>query len=71
MGPSNWPRGAFDKDHIIPRSLRPSDSLESLHVITSKAINAMKGNRTALQFIQEFEGKDIEGDRGVGKEKCS
>lgn len=62
--------GAFDKDHIIPRSLRPSDSLESL-VITTKAINAMKGNRTALQFIQEFEGKDIEGDRGVGKEKSN
>ncbi len=62
--------GAFDKDHIIPRSLRPSDSLESL-VITSKAINAMKGNRTALYFMQEFEGKDIEGDLGVGKEKSN
>src|SRR6202044_3197249 len=31
----------------------------------------MKGNRTALQFIKEFEGKDIEGDRGVGKEKSN
>jgi len=62
--------GAFDKDHIIPRSLRPSDSLESL-VITSKAINAMKGNRTALQFIKELGGKDIDGDLGVGKEKSN
>jgi hypothetical protein len=62
--------GAFDKDHIIPRSLRPSDSLESL-VITSKAINAMKGKRTAMQFIKEFGGKDIEGDLGVGKEKSN
>ncbi len=62
--------GAFDKDHIIPRSLRQSDSLESL-VITSKAINAMKGNRTALQFIKEFGAKDINGDLGVGKEKSN
>lgn len=60
--------GAYDKDHIIPRSLRPSDSLESL-VITSKAINAMKGNRTAFQFIKEFSGKDVEGISGVGKQK--
>ena len=58
--------GVFDKDHIIPRSLRPSDSLESL-VITSKAINAMKGNRTALQFMQEFEGKDIEGRKASAR----
>jgi CRISPR/Cas system Type II protein with McrA/HNH and RuvC-like nuclease domain len=62
--------GAYDKDHIIPRSLRPSDSMESL-VITSKAINAMKGNRTAFQFMQEFESKDIEGERGIGKEKSN
>jgi hypothetical protein len=62
--------GAFDKDHIIPRSLRPSDSLESL-VITSKAINAMKGNRTAMQFIKELGGKDIEGDPGVGNQKSN
>jgi len=69
-GPIELASGAFDKDHIIPRSLRPSDSMESL-VITSKAINAMKGNRTALQFIQEFEGKNIEGDLGVGNEKSN
>jgi hypothetical protein len=60
--------GAFDKDHIIPRSLRPSDSLESL-VITSRAINAMKGNRTALQFIKEFAGKEIEGAPSIGGQK--
>ncbi len=60
--------GTYDKDHIIPRSLRPSDSLESL-VITSKAINAMKGNRTALQFIKECAGQDIEGVPGVGNQR--
>jgi CRISPR-associated endonuclease Csn1 len=60
--------GNYDKDHIIPRSLRPSDSLESL-VITSKAINAMKGNRTAMQFIMECGEQPVEGERGVGKQK--
>jgi len=45
----------IDKDHIIPRSLRPSDSLESL-VITFPWVNKMKGNRTALQFIKECGG---------------
>jgi hypothetical protein len=44
-----------DKDHIIPRSLRSSDSLESL-VITFSWVNKMKGNRTALQFIKECGG---------------
>lgn len=41
----------WDKDHIIPYSQRPSNSLDSL-VITSKAINNAKGNRTALEFIE-------------------
>ncbi len=58
--------GVFDKDHIIPRSLRPSDSLESL-VITSKAINAMKGNRTALQFMQEFRGGTSKDRRALAR----
>ncbi len=46
----------FDKDHVIPYSQRPSNSLDSL-VITFKWVNAMKGNRTATEFIQEFGGK--------------
>lgn len=49
-----------DKDHIIPRSLRPSDSLDSL-VITFAEVNRMKGKRTALQFIEDEQGKIVEG----------
>jgi len=51
---------AVDKDHVIPRSQRPSDSLESL-VVTFSEVNKMKGQRTAWQFIQEFGGKPVEG----------
>lgn len=43
----------WDKDHIIPYSQRPSNSLESL-VITKKRINEIKGNRTALQFMEDM-----------------
>jgi hypothetical protein len=43
----------WDKDHIIPYSLRPSNSLESL-VITTAEINRIKKNRTGLQFIEEM-----------------
>jgi CRISPR-associated endonuclease Csn1 len=49
-----------DKDHIIPRSLRQSDSLDSL-VITFSEVNRMKGPRTAVTFIEEFAGKVVEG----------
>jgi CRISPR-associated endonuclease Csn1 len=49
-----------DKDHIIPRSQRASDSLDSL-VITFPEVNRMKGKRTAWQFIQDFQGKTVEG----------
>lgn len=49
-----------DKDHIIPRSDRASDSLDSL-VITFAEVNKMKGKRTALSFIEEYEGKPVEG----------
>jgi CRISPR-associated endonuclease Csn1 len=47
-----------DKDHVIPRSQRASDSLDSL-VITFAAVNKWKGQRTALQFINEFGGKSV------------
>lgn len=53
-------RGKVDKDHIIPRSLRPSDSLDSL-VVTYNEVNKWKGNRTALQFIEEEQGKTVPG----------
>lgn len=47
-----------DKDHIVPRSQRASDSLDSL-VITFSAINKWKGKRTALKFIEDEQGKPI------------
>jgi CRISPR-associated endonuclease Csn1 len=53
-------RRKVDKDHVIPRSLRPSDSLDSL-VITFSEVNRMKGQRTSLGFIEEFGGKPVDG----------
>jgi CRISPR-associated endonuclease Csn1 len=47
-----------DKDHIVPRSDRSSDSLDSL-VITYCAINKWKGKRTALQFVEQEQGKPV------------
>lgn len=49
-----------DKDHIIPRSLRPSDSLDSL-VITFSEVNKMKGQRTAIQFVTDQQENKVEG----------
>lgn len=49
-----------DLDHIIPRSARASDSLDSL-VITFREVNAWKGARTALQFIRDEQGKTVPG----------
>lgn len=53
-------RGKVDKDHIIPRSLRPADSLDSL-VITYDAVNRWKANRTARQFVEDEQGKTVPG----------
>jgi len=47
-----------DKDHIVPRSNRASDSLDSL-VITFAAINKWKANRTAWQFMEQEQGKTV------------
>jgi CRISPR-associated endonuclease Csn1 len=49
-----------DKDHIVPRILRPSDSLESL-VMTFSQVNAMKKRRTAWQFMKEDQTKPVDG----------
>jgi CRISPR-associated endonuclease Csn1 len=49
-----------DKDHIIPRSLRPADGLDSL-VITFSEVNKMKGQRTAIQFVSDEQEKKVEG----------
>ncbi len=53
-------RGVVDKDHIIPYSQRPSNSLDSL-VITYPEVNKWKSNRTAFQFVKEEEGKQVPG----------
>lgn len=49
-----------DKDHIVPRVLRPSDSLDSL-VMTFSEVNAMKKRRTAWQFMKEDQTKPVDG----------
>lgn len=47
-----------DKDHIVPRADRASDSLDSL-VMTYSAINKWKGKRTAWQFVEQEQGKPV------------
>lgn len=44
--------GDVDREHIIPRSKRPTDALHAL-VLTFSEINRMKGARTAIQFIED------------------
>jgi len=44
--------GDVDREHIIPRSKRPTDAMHAL-VLTFTEINRMKGARTALKFIEE------------------
>ena len=58
--PINLVTRYVDKDHVIPRSQRPSDGLDSL-VITYSEINKWKGNRTAWQFVSEEQGKPVPG----------
>ena len=50
-----------DKDHIIPHSERPTDSLDSM-VLTFPEVNQMKGRRTAQEFIEKFQGKPVPGN---------
>ncbi|MEM9399901.1 MAG: type II CRISPR RNA-guided endonuclease Cas9 [Verrucomicrobiota bacterium] len=47
----------MEREHIIPRSLRPSDSLDSL-VMTFAWVNKLKGQRTARQFIEDMKDDD-------------
>jgi CRISPR-associated endonuclease Csn1 len=47
-----------DKDHIIPRSQRATDSLEAL-AVTFSSINRWKGQRTAWQFVSDEGGKPV------------
>lgn len=50
--------GKLEIEHIIPRAMRPSDSLDSL-VLTYAAVNRLKGARTALGFVKEFGGSPV------------
>ena len=52
--------GRVEREHIIPRSLRPTDALDAL-VMTFSAVNKMKGQRTAMQFIEEEGGNTVQG----------
>lgn len=49
-----------DLDHIIPQSIRPSNSLESL-VITFPEVNRFKAQRLAFQFVKEEQTKTVKG----------
>lgn len=52
----------WDKDHIVPYSDRPSNSLDSL-VITTKQVNLAKKNRTALEFIEQINLPENQAER--------
>lgn len=56
--PSDLINKRVDKDHVIPRSMRASDSLDSL-AITFGAVNRWKDLRTAMQFINECGGQPV------------
>ncbi len=49
-----------DREHIIPRSWRPSDSLDSL-VLTWPEVNRMKGQQIAWKFMCEHQGEKVPG----------
>lgn len=44
--------GEVDREHIIPRSKRPTDAMHAL-VLSFSEINREKGARTGLQFIED------------------
>ncbi len=56
--------GRVDREHIIPRSVRPSDALDAM-VLTFDEVNRRKGNLTAMQFIESMAGKDVR-EKGDG-----
>lgn len=57
---SDGEAGNVDKDHILPRSQRATDSLSSL-VLTFTEVNRLKGARTGMEFIREFGGQRVPG----------
>ena len=55
---------SVDLDHILPRSQRASDSLDSM-VLTFTEVNRMKGARTGLEFVREFGGQRVNGRQNL------
>ncbi len=53
----------YEIDHIIPRSRFYDDSLGNKVVIEAE-VNALKGNKLAIQFIEDFQNQDIELSNG-------
>ncbi|MDY0144840.1 MAG: HNH endonuclease domain-containing protein [Kiritimatiellia bacterium] len=54
----------LEVEHIIPRSLRPSDALSSC-AMTFRSVNDMKGQRTAMQFIREEQSHEVPGHHNI------
>ena len=47
----------LELEHIIPYADRPTNSLDSL-VLTTSRVNRLKGKRTGMQFIQDMAGNE-------------
>ncbi len=56
--------GRLEIEHVIPRSLRPSDALSSC-VMTFRSVNDMKDQRTAMQFILEEQSHEVPGQGNI------
>ena len=50
----------LEREHIIPQSKRVSKAMEA-QVVSFRAVNQMKGQRTGLQFIKECRGRPVPG----------
>lgn len=56
--PTDLPR--MVKEHIVPNSARHTNALAAL-VLTWPEVNAMKDNRSGLEFIREFQTQPVAG----------
>ena len=54
----------LDREHIIPYSTRNTNAL-SAQVLTYPEVNAMKGKRTAMEFVREFQGQEVPGRNNI------
>lgn len=50
----------LEREHIVPHAARNTNAMAAL-VLTWPEINRMKGKRTALEFIREFQTQSVEG----------